>query len=138
MDLSLIFPLLLLLLFVPLFLQARKQRKQMNSMQTLQSSLTEGDVVITIAGVRGTVVDASYEETIDLEIAEGVVTTWVRSAVRQKVEDTPAEGATESSTDSPAVVEAAPAADSATGAVSDTAPPSLEKKGDPANGTSRS
>jgi preprotein translocase subunit YajC len=86
MDLTLIFPLLLLVLFVPLFLQARKQRKQVNEQQTLQSSLTEGDVVITIAGVRGTVVDASYEETIDLEIAEGVVTTWIRAAIREKVE----------------------------------------------------
>ena len=47
MDLTLIFPLLLLVLFVPLFLQARKQRKQMNEQQSLQSSLTEGDVVIT-------------------------------------------------------------------------------------------
>ena len=49
MDLTLIFPLLLLVLFVPLFLQARKQRKQMNEQQSLQSSLTEGDVVITDA-----------------------------------------------------------------------------------------
>jgi preprotein translocase subunit YajC len=133
MDLTLIFPLLLLVLFVPLFLQARKQRKQMNQQQSLQSSLTEGDVVITIAGIRGTVVDASYEETIDLEIAEGVVTTWVRGAVRQKVTDTETDAA-EASTDddeTPAVeAEPAPAAESSA--------PSLEKNGDTANGAARS
>jgi preprotein translocase subunit YajC len=137
MDFSLILPLLLLLLFVPLFLQARKQRKSMNEMQTLQSSLTEGDVVVTIAGVRGTVVDASYEDTIDLEIAEGVVTTWVRGAVRQKLEDTdvPAATTADADTGTPAVVEQAPAADAP---ASDATPPSLEKNGDPANGATRS
>ena len=31
---------------------------------------------MTTSGLRGTVVDASYEDTIDLEIADGVVTTW--------------------------------------------------------------
>jgi preprotein translocase subunit YajC len=131
MDLTLIFPLLLLVLFVPLFLQARKQRKQVNEQQTLQSSLTEGDVVITIAGVRGTVVDASYEETIDLEIAEGVVTTWVRGAIRQKVTDTEPD-AVEAGSDDTAAVEAEPAPPA------DTTAPSLEKNGDTANGAARS
>ncbi|HXV91984.1 MAG TPA: preprotein translocase subunit YajC [Pseudonocardia sp.] len=86
MDLtSLLFPLLILLLFVPIFLSGRRQRRQMMEMQQLQSSLQEGDVVMTTSGLRGTVVDASYEETVDLEIADGVVTTWVRAAVREKV-----------------------------------------------------
>lgn len=134
MDFSLILPLLLLLLFVPLFLQARKQRKQMNEMQTLQSSLTEGDVVVTVAGVRGTVVDASYEDTIDLEIAEGVVTTWVRGAVRQKLDDVDAAATTDAPAETPAVVEEAPATDAAT----DATPPSLQKDGDPANDPTRS
>jgi preprotein translocase subunit YajC len=131
MDLTLIFPLLLLVLFVPLFLQARKQRKQMNEQQTLQSSLTEGDVVITIAGIRGTVVDASYEETIDLEIAEGVVTTWVRGAVRQKVADTEADAVAVSTDDETPAVEAEPAPPVESSA------PSLEKNGDTANGAAR-
>jgi preprotein translocase subunit YajC len=132
MDLTLIFPLLLLVLFVPLFLQARKQRKQMNEQQSLQSSLTEGDVVITIAGIRGTVVDASYEETIDLEIAEGVVTTWVRGAIRQKVTDTEANAVEAGTDDETPAVEAEPAPPA------DTTAPSLEKNGDTANGAARS
>ncbi len=54
-------------------------------MQALQSSLEPGDVVSTTSGLRGTVVDASYEDTIDLEIADGVVTTWVRAAIRERI-----------------------------------------------------
>ena len=42
-------------------------------------------MVSTTSGLRATVVDASYEDTIDLEIADGVVTTWVRAAVREKI-----------------------------------------------------
>jgi preprotein translocase subunit YajC len=93
MDLSLLFPLLILLLFIPIFLQGRRQRRQMHEMQQLQASLEPGDVVMTTSGLRGTIVDASYEDTVDIEIADGVVTTWVRAAVREKV-NVPAEEAT--------------------------------------------
>jgi preprotein translocase subunit YajC len=84
---GLLFPLLILLLFIPIFLSGRKQRRQVQEMQQLQSALDVGDVVTTTSGLRGTVVDASYQDTIDLEIADGVVTTWLRAAVRDKVAD---------------------------------------------------
>jgi preprotein translocase subunit YajC len=84
---GLLFPLLILLLFIPIFLSGRKQRRQMQEQQQLQSALEVGDVVTTTSGLRGTVVDASYEDTIDLEIADGVVTTWLRAAVRERVLD---------------------------------------------------
>ncbi|NMH94099.1 preprotein translocase subunit YajC [Pseudonocardia bannensis] len=84
-----LFPLLILLLFIPIFLSGRKQRRQMAEMQQLQAALEPGDVVMTTSGLRGTVVDASYEDTVDLEIADGVVTTWVRAAVREKIDPTP-------------------------------------------------
>ena len=84
---GLLFPLFILLLFVPIFLSGRKQRAQMQQMQQLQSALEVGDVVTTTSGLRGTVVDASYQDTVDLEIADGVVTTWLRAAVREKVAD---------------------------------------------------
>ena len=90
---GLLFPLLILLLFIPIFLSGRKQRRQMQTMQQLQSSLEVGDVVTTTSGLRGTVVDVSYEETVDLEIADDVVTTWMRVAVRDKVAETPADPA---------------------------------------------
>ena len=84
---GLLFPLLILLLFIPIFLSGRRQRRQMQEMQQLQSSLEVGDVVTTTSGLRGTVVDASYEDTVDLEIADDVVTTWLRAAIRDKVVD---------------------------------------------------
>lgn len=85
MDLSLLFPILILLLFVPIFLQNRKQKRVAAEMASLQTSLEPGDIVSTTSGLRGTVVDASYEDTIDLEIADGVVTTWIRAAIREKI-----------------------------------------------------
>jgi preprotein translocase subunit YajC len=151
MDLTtLLFPLLILVLFIPIFLSGRKQKRQMAEMQNLQASLHPGDVVMTTSGLRGTVVDASYEETIDLEIAEGVVTTWIRAAIREKValpgEEIPApeviEDETTSSTGTTAI-----GSDSAvsTGSTDSTADVSLEKpaeapslqKGDSTNGTAR-
>jgi len=90
--------LIILLLFVPLFLNGRKQRRQVAQTQAMQQALEAGDVVITTSGLRGLITDASYEETVDLEIADGVVTTWLRAAVREKVSaDAPAETGTTSS-----------------------------------------
>lgn len=85
MDISLLFPILILLLFIPIFLSSRKQKRAQQQMQALQSSLEPGDIVSTTSGLRATVVDASYEDTVDLEISDGVVTTWVRAAVREKI-----------------------------------------------------
>lgn len=100
MDLSLLFPILILLLFIPIFLSGRKQKRQLAETQQMQNALTEGDVVTTTSGLRGTVVDASYEDTIDLEIADGVVTTWLRAAVRDKVAtDTHTEDAADDAAD---------------------------------------
>ena len=99
--LSLLPFLIILLLFVPLFLNGRKQRKQMQETQAMQQALEDGDVVVTTSGLRGTIVDASYEDTIDLEIAEGVVTTWLRAAIREKVTaDETAEETTEAEPES--------------------------------------
>ncbi len=108
---GLLFPLLILLLFIPIFLSGRKQRRQMQEMQQLQSSLEVGDVVTTTSGLRGTVVDASYEDTVDLEIADDVVTTWLRAAIRDKVVDASPDTADEAPATAPAPVAPAPVAD---------------------------
>ena len=131
MDISLLFPLLIILLFIPLFLSGRRQKRAAQEMQRLQAALEPGDVVMTTSGLRGTVVDASYEDTVDIEIADGVVTTWVRAAVREKVNAVVADDATTSDAavdPADTEVEAGPSLEKA---------PSLEK-GDPANGTPRS
>ncbi|GAA0522013.1 preprotein translocase subunit YajC [Saccharopolyspora subtropica] len=94
MDLqSLILPLLIVLLAVPLFLQARKQKRAMQEQQKLQNSIAPGDRVMTTSGVFGTVV-ATADDTIDLELAPGLTTTWVRAAIREKVTTTSAPATT--------------------------------------------
>lgn len=70
-----------------MFFAVRKQKKEMAAHHELQDSLSEGDRVRTTSGLEGIVVDASDDTKIDLEIADGVVTTWLRPAVREKVED---------------------------------------------------
>ena len=130
-----LFPLLILLLFIPIFLSGRKQRRQMQEQQKLQSALQIGDVVTTTSGLRGTVVDAAYEDTIDLEIADGVVTTWVRAAVKNKVPAEPAAPVV-AADDEPAVVEPAPAAEPVELTEPSPSGPSL-RKDDSTNGTGR-
>ncbi|MGH3886080.1 MAG: preprotein translocase subunit YajC [Pseudonocardiaceae bacterium] len=90
-------PLLLPLLFIavlalPLILGSRRQKRALAEAQRLQNSLTDGDQVMTTSGLRGTVVGSADETTIDLEIAPGVRTTWLRAAIREKIteEDEPA------------------------------------------------
>lgn len=83
---GLFLPLLLMLVIaIPLVLTTRRQKKMMAQQQELQSSLTLGDRVMTTSGLYATVVDVSDETTVDLEIAEDVVTTWVRHAVRERI-----------------------------------------------------
>ncbi|WP_017976041.1 preprotein translocase subunit YajC [Actinopolyspora halophila] len=82
---GLIFPILLVGIAAMLFFQMRKQRKAMSEQQKLQNSLTVGDRVMTTSGLYGTVVDTD-DDSLDLEIADGVVTTWLRQAIREKVD----------------------------------------------------
>ncbi|MBB2936638.1 preprotein translocase subunit YajC [Amycolatopsis bartoniae] len=83
---QLLLPLLLIIVVaIPLVLGSRKQKRAAAEQQNLQSSLSEGDRVMTTSGLYGTVANTSDETTIDIEIAPGVVTTWLRQAVREKV-----------------------------------------------------
>ncbi len=83
---QLFLPLLLMLVVaIPLVMGSRKQKRAAQEQQQLQKTLTEGDRVMTTSGLYGTVADTSSETTIDIEIAPGVVTTWLRAAVREKV-----------------------------------------------------
>ncbi len=90
------FPLILLALaFVLLIVLPARQRKRMQEKaQAMQESLTVGTPVMTTSGLHATVA-ALGDKTVDLEIAPGVVVTFVRQAileVRQPVADTPANG----------------------------------------------
>jgi len=86
MNLSQLLPFLLIaVLIVPMVLMSRKQKRAMQQQQQLQSSIGVGDRVMTTSGLYATVASTDDEATVDLEIADGVVTTWLRAAVREKV-----------------------------------------------------
>lgn len=79
---ELLFPLLIVALLVPMFLNVRKQKKALAQTQDLQDSLKIGDEVVTTAGLYARVVLVE-EDTVDLEIADGIITTWSRAVVRE-------------------------------------------------------
>ena len=87
MPTSLLFPLLLVLLVGFMFFGTRKQKRAQQAQQDMQKSLSFGDRVMTTSGLYATVAGTA-DDTIDLEIAPGVVTTWLRAAVREKVDPT--------------------------------------------------
>ncbi|MFJ9364588.1 preprotein translocase subunit YajC [Nocardia sp. NPDC101769] len=93
---DLLLPLLLVALLIPMFLGVRRQKREMSKVTELQDSLKVGDRVVTTSGLFGTVVELD-DTTVDLEIAEEVVTTWLRQSIREvrndddATEDTTAE-----------------------------------------------
>ena len=78
------FPLIMLvLLAVLLFVLPARQRRTMQARaQALQESLTVGTPVMTTSGIHGTVARLD-ETTVDLELAPGVVVTFVRPAIME-------------------------------------------------------
>ncbi len=68
-----------------MFFGARRQRKAMQATIDLHDSLRVGDRVGTIAGMQG-VIEAVGDDTVDLEIAPGVVTRWSKMAIRDRIE----------------------------------------------------
>src|SRR5690348_2553407 len=78
---NLLFPLLLVVLLVPMFLGVRRHKREAQKVADMQENVKVGDQVTTTSGLYGTVVDLD-EESVDLEIAEDVVTTWLRAAIR--------------------------------------------------------
>ncbi|MFC0107234.1 preprotein translocase subunit YajC [Kibdelosporangium aridum] len=88
MNLGQLLPFLLIaVLIVPMVLMSRKQKRAMQQQQELQNSIEVGDKVMTTSGLYGYVANASDDATVDIEIADGIVTTWLRAAVREKVSD---------------------------------------------------
>lgn len=91
---DLLFPLLLAAMLVMMFFGMRRQKKEADKVTQMQDSLKVGDRVTTTSGLYGTVVEVD-DTTVDLEIAEEVVTTWLRQAIREvRVDDAAADGDT--------------------------------------------
>lgn len=76
----------------------RKQKRQAAQTRNMQERLIPGTRVMTTSGLHGEVT-AVADDTIELEIAPGVRTTWVRAAVRDVVVESVAATADEDSYD---------------------------------------
>nr|WP_120492456.1 preprotein translocase subunit YajC [Corynebacterium lactis] len=85
MDPILLLVLLVIFLALPLW-QIVKQNKQVRNIREMQSKLVPGAEVITGSGLHGIVVDAS-ETTVDLTIADGVVTRWEKAAIARNLSE---------------------------------------------------
>ena len=85
MDLVVFLP-LLIILGAFMFFASRRQKKAMQATIDLQNSLTVGDRVHTTSGLLGTITGIT-DDNVDLEIAPGVVTTWMKLAVRDRIVD---------------------------------------------------
>jgi preprotein translocase subunit YajC len=84
MDLVIFLPLIIIMgLFM--FFASRRQKKAMQATIDLHESLQIGDRIHTTSGMEGTITGIG-DDTIELEIAPGVVTTWMKLAVRDKIE----------------------------------------------------
>jgi preprotein translocase subunit YajC len=79
-----------LLIFVGgmLYLSSRTRKKQAAAQRQKLDAIAPGVRVTTIAGLQGTVT-AVADDTMELEIAPGVRTTWLRAAVRDVVVGAP-------------------------------------------------
>src|SRR6516165_619128 len=68
-----------------MFIASRRQRRAMQATIDLHESLQVGDRVHTTSGLEATIAGIT-DDTVDLEIAPGVVTTWMKMAIRDRVE----------------------------------------------------
>ncbi|UGT42952.1 preprotein translocase subunit YajC [Nocardia yamanashiensis] len=116
---DLLLPLLLVALLIPMFLGVRRQKREMAKVTEMRDNLKVGDRVVTTSGMLGTVTELD-DSTVDLEIAEDVITTWERRAILEVRNEETAE--TEDAADDTA--DAAPA-DTVTETVEDA--PKLTK-----------
>ncbi|BBY84137.1 preprotein translocase subunit YajC [Mycolicibacterium pulveris] len=85
MDLVIFLP-LLIVLGAFMFFASRRQKKAMQATIDLHNSLQVGDRIHTTSGLEGTIVTIT-DDDVELEIAPGVVTTWMKLAVRDRIED---------------------------------------------------
>ncbi|HEY2087728.1 MAG TPA: preprotein translocase subunit YajC [Mycobacterium sp.] len=76
---------MLAILGVFMFFASRRQKRSMQATIDLHESLRIGDQVQTTSGLHATIKRIT-DDTVDLEIAPGVVTTWVKLAIRDKIE----------------------------------------------------
>jgi preprotein translocase subunit YajC len=85
MNQMVIFFPLLVVMGAFMFFASRRQKRAMQATIDLHESLRVGDRVHTTSGLQGTITHIT-DDTVDLEIAPGVVTTWMKLAIRDRIE----------------------------------------------------
>ncbi len=83
MDLVALLP-LLVILGAFMFFASRRQKKAMQATIDLHNSLKVGDRVHTTSGLQAEI-KAINDDDVQLEIAPGIVTTWMKLAVRDRI-----------------------------------------------------
>jgi preprotein translocase subunit YajC len=80
-----VFLIMMVLFFVALyFLMIRPQQRRRREIESMQSAIGVGDEIVTVGGLYGTIRDID-PETVQLEIAPGVVTRYARAAIGKVV-----------------------------------------------------
>ena len=85
MDLVIFLP-LLIIMGAFMYFASRRQKKAMQATIDLHNSLNVGDRIHTTSGLLATITGIN-DDYVDLEIAPGVITTWMKLAVRDRVTD---------------------------------------------------
>ncbi len=73
-----------------MYFSMKKQKRVAAATRQMHDSLVSGARVLTTSGLHGTVT-AVADDTIELEIAPGLRTIWVRAAVREIIVPGPSE-----------------------------------------------
>ncbi|WP_344783394.1 preprotein translocase subunit YajC [Gordonia caeni] len=89
---GLFLPLILALAVAFLFISFRNQKKRTAAMAELKAQAVPGARVQLSCGLFGTLHSDDGGDTVDVEIAPGVITTWNRLAIREVVAEQPAPG----------------------------------------------
>ncbi|BBX95861.1 preprotein translocase subunit YajC [Mycobacterium lacus] len=84
MDSFVLFLPFLLIMGGFMYFASRRQKRALQATIDLHESLQPGDRVHTTSGLQATIVDIA-EDTVDLEIAPGVVTRWMKLAIRDRI-----------------------------------------------------
>lgn len=84
----LIFTIFLILIFWMVIIrpQLQEQRKYQQERQEVADTLVAGERIESYSGIHGTVVSVS-EDTVEVEIAAGVVVTMARLAISSKLDE---------------------------------------------------
>ncbi|MEO6793152.1 MAG: preprotein translocase subunit YajC [Mycobacterium sp.] len=76
---------LLIVMGAFMFFASRRQKRAMQATIDLHESLQVGDRVHTTSGLEALITGIT-DDTVELEISPGVVTTWMKLAIRGRIE----------------------------------------------------